>query len=190
MTFPDKKRWPHAIALTVASSIVEMLEPHCERIIIAGSVRRQKPSCGDVEILYIPKIEDAPDTMDMFRRIDLNLADQTILAMERAGILARRKNSKGSEMFGAKNKLMVHVETGIPVDLFTATEENWFNYLTCRTGPSESNIRICETAIKQGKKWHPYDVGFEKDGEMIRMNSEQEVFEFVGLPYKQPEDRT
>lgn len=37
-------------------------------------------------------------------------------------------------MYGSKNKLMRHRASGIPVDLFSATTANWFNYLVCRTG--------------------------------------------------------
>lgn len=45
-------------------------------------------------------------------------------------------------MWGEKNKLAVHVRTGIPVDFFAATEANWWNYLVCRTGGEQNNIAI------------------------------------------------
>ena len=36
--------------------------------------------------------------------------------------------------------------SGIPVDFFATTEEAWFNYLVCRTGPAELNTRIASAA--------------------------------------------
>ena len=40
----DKPRFPHAIALAVANEIVAALTPACHKIIIAGSLRRLKPT--------------------------------------------------------------------------------------------------------------------------------------------------
>ena len=44
-----------------ADRIVEILAPHCDRIEIAGSIRRQKPTIGDIEVVCIPK-----QNLDMF----------------------------------------------------------------------------------------------------------------------------
>jgi len=40
----------------LAQQVLNELQPHCERIEIAGSIRRKKPMCGDIEIVCIPKI--------------------------------------------------------------------------------------------------------------------------------------
>ncbi|MGN6643580.1 MAG: hypothetical protein ACTHKU_11340, partial [Verrucomicrobiota bacterium] len=85
--------------------------------------------------------------------------------------------------------LMRHKETGLPVDLFAATPENWFNYLVCRTGPADSNTRICMAAQARGWKWNPYGVGFSRGDEIQAVASEEEVFAFVGLPFEKPEGR-
>jgi DNA polymerase/3'-5' exonuclease PolX len=87
---------------------------------------------------------------------------------------------------------MRHVASGIPVDLFAATEENWFNYLVCRTGPAELNQRIAGEAKRIGWKWHPYGLGFTAldNGQESRVECEQDVFDFVGIPYAEPEDRS
>ena len=69
---------------------------------------------------------------------------------------------------------------GLPAD---ATEDNWWNYVVCRTGPSASNIRIAQEARKRGWKWTPYGAGFRRPGTTHKVASEEEVFRFVGLPY-------
>jgi DNA polymerase/3'-5' exonuclease PolX len=85
---------------------------------------------------------------------------------------------------------MRHVASGIPADLFAATRENWWNYLVCRTGPADSNMRICMGAQARGWKWNPYGAGFsDPEGNVRVMDSERAVFDFVGLPYREPEAR-
>lgn len=187
----DKTRWPREEALAVAEEIYHVLKPATDRITIAGSLRRGKESVGDVEILYIPKFQSRKDPDALLGDKLINLADEEITALENSGMLERRKNVKGSEVFGAKNKLMRHRKSGIPVDLFSALPENWWNYLVCRTGPAESNVAIAQAAQKRGWKWNPYGVGFTRlrDGEVVTMNSEEEVFAFVGLRYTKPEER-
>jgi DNA polymerase/3'-5' exonuclease PolX len=81
------------------------------------------------------------------------------------------------------------------VDFFLTTHEAWFNYLVCRTGSANSNMRIAVEARKRGYKWLPFGNGFEEiscgmpNGKIHQMNSEREVFEFVGLPFVEPELR-
>jgi hypothetical protein len=45
--------------------------------------------------------------------------------------LQKRASEKGTFSWGPKNKLALH-RAGIPVDLFSATEDNWWNYVVCR----------------------------------------------------------
>lgn len=187
----SKFRYPTSEAIEAARPILAALRPCVERIIVAGSLRRRKREVGDIEILYIPKMEEQTVPGDLFARRMANLADQAITKVEAQGLLARRKNVKGSEVYGSKNKLMVHVASGIPVDLFSATETNWWNYLVCRTGPAASNTRIASTAQERGYQWNPYGAGFTRlsDRQIIPMDSEEAVFRFVGLPYAEPWER-
>ena len=187
----DQPRYPHADGLRVAEELVRILEPESLRIIIAGSLRRMKPTVGDVEILYVPKFITGPDPDDLFGIKTFNTVDEIIFRLEHDGILHRRKNVNGSEMFGDKNKLMVHTNTGIPVDLFSTTLDCWHNYLVCRTGPADSNALIAVKANRIGHRWNPYGRGFTEigTGEIIPMDSEESVFSFVGIPYQSPEAR-
>ena len=186
---PEKKRWPRADALAVAKELCVALKPACAQMIVAGSLRRRKPDVGDVEILFVPRMEVRP--VDMFESKPFSLADEVIEWLLATGRLAKRPSTLGVFAWGAKNKLALHV-SGMPVDLFTATPENWWNYVVCRTGPAESNTRIATLAQQRGYKWNPYGQGFTRlsDGEIIPMGSEAEVFAFVGLEYREPVDRT
>jgi DNA polymerase/3'-5' exonuclease PolX len=190
MSVETKTKWPLAAAQMVARELWGVLAPACEAIEIAGSIRRRKPMIGDVEIVYVPRYDVAKLPDEMFAQAEQNMADLAIENLLLCGVLGKRTNVNGREMFGEKNKLVRHMATGMPVDLFATTEDAWFNYLVCRTGGSESNIAICNAAIARGWKWNPYGAGFSRGDETRRMKSEREVFEFVGLQYLEPEERT
>lgn len=186
-----KTKWPYADALAVAQSLKSRLERFCSRIEIAGSLRREKSMVGDIELLYVSLAHTVPVSL-FGEKTEIPLVDSALKIMLGDGTLEKRKNSKGHETFGDKIKLLRHVASGIPVDLFSTNEESWWNYLVCRTGPAESNIRICQEAIALGFKWEPYSSGFKRadsDERSPRMESEKDVFDFVGLALLPPHKR-
>ena len=185
-----KPRFARGSALDVAESLRAALAPGCERIEIAGSLRRRKATVGDVELLYIPRRGEAVAPGEMLPA-PCDLSSLVIAEMEATGRLARRLKTTGAETFGERNKLMLDVPSGIPVDLFATDAASWFNYLVCRTGGVESNVQIAGRAKARGYRWNPCGVGFTwlSDGEVFAMGSEAEVFAFVGLPYREPWER-
>lgn len=187
----EKPKYPLAEAQEIAAELIAHLGDFAEKIEIAGSIRRKKAQVGDIEILYIPTIGEQ-DSGDLLGTLEpVNYFDMALSTLEEAGILERRKNVKGSETFGEKNKLMRHVQSGIPIDFFATTEDCWWNYLVCRTGGAESNKAIATAALKRGTRWNPYSPGFTKeDGGIIAVHAESQVFTFLGLPYLQPEERS
>jgi DNA polymerase/3'-5' exonuclease PolX len=186
-----KQQWPRAVGLEVAREVCQSLAPVCERLIVAGSLRRRKSEVGDVEIVYIGKEVREHDPEDMFAERSVNLADEVIGRLEAVGVLERRPNKNGNTSYGKWNKLMRHVRTGMPVDLFQAEEDRWWNYLVCRTGPAESNMAVASRAKAMGYRWTPYGKGFVElaSGEVKAVESEREVFAFVGMEYREPWER-
>lgn len=187
-------RYSKDTALAVARELCEELILVTKSIIIAGSLRREKESVGDIEIVYIPRLSTQPLPQgDLFsdNKLAIDEASLSLDSLIASGVLAKRPNAKGYKIWGRKNKLATHVATGIPVDLFSADEGNWYNYLVCRTGPAALNMRIAEAAKRKGWTWNPYGPGFSTaDGRTHKVTSEEDVFTFVGLPYQRPEDRS
>lgn len=182
---------PRELAIKAAKEIIERLEAAqaVTRAEIVGSARRGLLWVKDVEILYVSRKQGGePDLFGQPTGAPKDLATEAILAMEQEGILTRRKNALGKENFGKQIKLM-RSHRGIPVDLFAITEEAWWNHLVLRTGPKSLCERIATRALKQGWRWKPFEAGFARDGVMKPMTSEQDVFAFVGLNYRKPEDR-
>lgn len=187
-----KTKFPRGQAVAVAREICDRLSPVTERLIVAGSLRRRKAHVGDVEILYIPRLITEP--CDLFGGTrPRSLANVEIDQMLAEGVLEKRLSTTGACSWGLLNKLAVHVRSGIPVDLFATTEDAWYNYLVCRTGPAGLNTRIASEAKRLNMMWHPYGDGFSvgRFGQRppIKIRSEREVFETVGLPYMEPWER-
>lgn len=184
----DKIKFPRAEALKAARHICLQLADVTSRLICAGSLRRGKEMVGDVEILYIPLFGEARD--GLFDTKKVNRADQILDQFLKEGILAKRLNKNGNETWGPSNKLAVYVPNGVPVDLFQASESNWWNYLVCRTGGKQNNINICQAAQRKGWQWHPTSRGFTNErGYPVTVKSERDVFEFLGLSYLEPHQR-
>jgi DNA polymerase/3'-5' exonuclease PolX len=188
---------PAAEAKQVARDFVDVLHDVCERLVVAGSLRRRKPYVKDVEILFVPKFSSAAQVRSDFfiappAPAPVNLAERTIQTLLDARLIAPRPNVNGINAWGPTNKLAVHVPSGMRVDLFTATPENFFNYLVCRTGGERNNVEICEAANRKGWKWNPYGSGFTSLTTIAKhiVTSERDVFDFVGIPYCQPWERS
>lgn len=184
----SKTKFPRQTGLRVARDLTVYLAPHCERIIVAGSLRRLKREVGDVEIVFIPRYVQERDGLFDVRQV--SQADRALQRLLDEAVITKRRNSLGSEIWGEKNKLARHTATGMPVDFFSATAETWCNYLVCRTGSAETNTRICMAAQRKGWKWHPYGSGFtDERGRLVRVESEADVFRLAGLEYLGPKDR-
>ena len=188
----DDKKWPRGEALKVAEEIAEVLRPCCVRFEIAGSLRRGKSRVSDVEVLFIPLIESRADPNDLFgNKILFDVANQQVEALTTRRVIEPRLNVDGRQSWGYKNKLAVHVATGIPVDFFATTEENWWVSLVVRTGSLESNLRLTRGALDRGRTLLAYGCGVQniETGQVTRAESEREVFELCGQTYRPPEER-
>ena len=48
-------------ASSIASEICELLEPFCEKVEVAGSIRRGKPIVKDIEIVAVSSVRSSAD---------------------------------------------------------------------------------------------------------------------------------
>jgi DNA polymerase/3'-5' exonuclease PolX len=191
------RRFPRADAIAVTRELISLLQPCCSRLLVAGSLRRRKPDVGDIELVFIPHMIEGTDPEDMFgKKIAVNAMDFALDLMIKEGLLSKRPSKDGRTAWGPKNKFAVHQPSGIPIDFFTGDVENWWNLVVCRTGGAQSNVEIAGTAKRAGWNWNPYGMGFSRPNPervgwwLIKpIHSEQEVFEFVGLPYRDPWER-
>lgn len=192
-------RWPLDYARQVAEDLRARLSPACERVEIAGSIRRKKPWVKDIELLCIPKVERTVnllgETANELNHLE-RLLDWLLICDYRmgsklisGGLLRKRPNKAGSFTYGPRNKLLVHDPTGIAVDVFTTDERNWGMALLVRTGGAEFNKRVMSRFRKLGMRGHAYGGVTDQEGNEIDCPDEETVFRLLGWAWIPPERR-
>lgn len=179
-------------AKKVAEKIALVLEPACSLLKIAGSIRREKPQVGDIEIVYVPLfIEGIIDGELNIHPRKINKTEEKIQELLTQNFLSYRFKKNGTKSFGERVKLLMHTQSQIPVDLFCCMPKEWSNNLVSRTGGKQTNITIASHAKRMGWNWLPFNEGFKngKTKGSYQPKSEREVFEFVKLPYLEPWER-
>jgi DNA polymerase/3'-5' exonuclease PolX len=154
-------------AFKIATRVKNELEPHCYRCEIAGSIRRQKTEgIKDIEIVCIPK------------PFDFGLFESGI-----ATVVNRWEKVKGDMRPTTKYTQRILPE-GVKLDLFIANEINWGYIYTIRTGSQEFSRKLAYTWVKQG--YRGKDGYLTKDGEIIPVYEEEDLFKLLGLKYVHP----
>jgi len=159
------KRFLINVATTSAEDIVADLKqlPSISQVSVAGSCRRCKETCGDLDVLAIS--DDSGAAMD-------RLAAHPLVEK----VLVR-----------GETKQRVRLRNGIELDLRVVPEESYGAAMQYFTGSKEHNIVIRRRAIERGLKVNEYGV-FRGD-EYVAGRTEEDVYQAVGLPFIPPELR-
>jgi DNA polymerase/3'-5' exonuclease PolX len=192
MSDAPEARWPLDRARKVAERIREELRPYCAKIEIAGSIRRERPEVGDIDLVLLPR-----------EGMEREMRERATAATRGAGarLLAN----------GAEN-IRLQLANGMQVDLFLARHAqndlagyipgNFGMRLLAMTGSKQHNIHLAKTAEAQGFHFHPYrglmrggryvirDEGRRYEGgEVFRGEDELEVLRALGLGWIEPSAR-
>jgi DNA polymerase (family X) len=163
-------------AYKLAITIREQLAPFCERIEVAGSIRRARELVNDIDL--VAQVRDAT----AFRA---RLVARTEIIREgEAFTSVRLKDGTQLDIFFA------HGETR---DLVDATPTNWGSVLLCRTGSKEHNVYICQRAHELGLKWETMrgivvvdESPGRKPGQLIASASEGDIMAALNLEFIPP----
>ncbi|GAI20461.1 unnamed protein product [marine sediment metagenome] len=148
-------------ARAIADEIIKRLAPYCSRIQVAGSIRRKAPYPKDIDLVLIPA---DPWNLDQeIRRLGPHRAD------------------------GKKLKRILC--DGVQVDLYLAEPETWGMSLLVRTGSANHNIKLATKAKKMGLHFSVARGIEDEKGMVIASQTEEEVFNALGLNYILPEER-
>lgn len=154
-------------AKPIAVNLKVLLEPYCERIEIAGSIRRVKEIVKDIEIVLIPK-----QANKLFNVLGMHLLKTT-------GSINYIKN-------GDKYKQFFY--QGIKVDMFIASQDNWGYIFAIRTGSAEYSHNVLANGwVKKGFKG--IDGFLTRNGEIIPVREEIDLFKLIGVDYTPPKER-
>jgi hypothetical protein len=187
--FTDKPRLTNADARAIAERVVEWLRPHCDRIAIAGSIRRDKPQVKDAEIVLIPKVSFPPFTDALVGHGGL-FAPHVPPDAQRASVERALYGETQSPRWGTNYRGLL-VE-GIKVELFAATRQNWGYIYWLRTGPGDANQYIMQVRERVGMTWRANKgvVYSTLDDERIVVPDEATMFALMGMTYLEPHERT
>lgn len=174
-----------AWALPLAEKIKAALSPGCERIEIAGSVRRHKATVGDIEIVAIPRLcPDLEAQLSLFGDPP-KLVSALDLLIEK--LLKDKPTFQRGDKNGDlhKNFLIEIGEDGsqVGLDLFLTTKEQWGYIYALRTGPGEFNQAWVTQRSKGGLL--PNDCRLDggwlwRSGKRIDTPSEKAIFDLIG----------
>lgn len=96
----QKVKRSHAEVLRAAAGIMALIEPGCERLEVAGSLRRQKAQVGDIEIVAVPVMQ-----RDLFGEVTEQSAIDTLLSTLPVQVL---KNGQKYKQFLFEYESQVH----------------------------------------------------------------------------------
>lgn len=208
------ERRPLEIARRVATRFGQELAPFCDRIEIAGSIRRAKPDIADIEMVCIPKTRQEegppPDLFSPPPTIEVNQVWEAIEAMGTAVCLPIKLQVSQQQRFADAYALPVWPErdphwhrkrlknaaryfklllprSGFKVDLFLATPETWGVTLAIRTGSSEFSRALVTRWTRISGGGHSKEGQLhDRDGRIVPTPEERDVFQACKLRYIAP----
>jgi DNA polymerase/3'-5' exonuclease PolX len=166
-------------AQTIADGAFAMLSPWCDRIEIAGSIRRKRPEVKDIELVCIPHQDEVPEGLFGTRPAR---SDGFVAAVRRLGYVSKGRPSTG--------KYCAITMPTIKLDLFMAHPDNWGFILAIRTGSAAFSHKVL------GRGWrragcHAEDgmIYRNRDDLPILMREEEDLFKLIQVPWVPPERR-
>ena len=170
-------RMPLGTAYPAARALLDALLalPQSVDGAIAGSIRRARPTIGDVDLLIAVKdMADAAPIMEAF-----------VGQGQVARILGH-----------GPTKSSVELHNGLQVDLRILEKTRWGTALAYFTGSQQHNIRLRERALARHLSLNEHalsptdDAGnILEDAPKILCDTEEKVYEALGLPWVAPELR-
>lgn len=175
-----KNKVEFGLASEIAKRLIARFAPHCERVEVAGSLRRRSDVVGDIEIIAVP-------SAGLYTYLDTLLEEGKI-------------RHRAAKCWGEKMRSFVLSTVGsnpvdIQVDLFLQPDpDTWGVNMLLRTGCAEFSHRMVTKRSEGG--WCPdyYTVKnarvWDADGCALDTPEEKDVFRAWGMEVPKPEDRT
>lgn len=161
------RRTPLGTALPLANEIIAYLASRTDAqdLTVAGSVRRQEPTVGDVDIICTSHGPEA--------------VIAAFTGLERAEAVLAEGPTKAS----------IWLAGGLQIDLRVLPAHLYGNLLQHFTGSREHNIQFRELAVRKNLRVSENGIVDLTDGRTITCRNEDEVYVALGLPFIPPEMR-
>ncbi|MFY9492984.1 MAG: DNA polymerase/3'-5' exonuclease PolX [Minisyncoccia bacterium] len=138
--------------------------PHTQKVVACGSVRRMQETVGDVDILITSQKPEA--VMDVF------------VSLPEVGRIVAQ----------GRTKSVVKLANGLEIDLRVVAPESFGAAVQYFTGDKNHNVELRKIAIRHGYKLNEY--GLYKGDKIVAGATEEEIYKKLGLDFIPPELRT
>ncbi len=165
------KTYSYDEVLAIALDVWQQLKPHCIRVKIAGSLRRECARVGDIEIVAIPK------------PYEIGLFESGV-----ATVVNQWQKVKGELEYGKCKYTQRILPSGMKLDLFFAEPGNWGLIFAIRTGSAEYSHKAL--AVRWSKLGYESRDGYLwRDGKRREIPEEKDLFNIINIPYVEPKNR-
>ncbi len=137
---------------------------------VVGSVRRRKETIGDIDILVISEDQHRMKIMDYFTSLD-GIKEILVKGPKKSSIILKVDGNERQ------------------VDLRIFKKDEWGAALQYFTGSKQHNVHLREIAKEKGLKVNEYGVYKVDTDEKIAGETEEGVYEAVGMQWVPPEMR-
>lgn len=169
---------PFAEAYRLAEQVAEQLRPHAIRLKAAGSLRRRRPTCGDIEFVIEPPMV----AVDLFGTC-APLVAPIRAALEELGVWIKG----GDRMMQIEHVLGVE---GLKCECYLSHPPAQFgSILAIRTGPYELGRHAMMELRRRGYAHEGGHVVELSTGNIIPTPEEEDFFRLAGLPHWAPVHR-
>ncbi len=172
-------------ALRKARQVVDHLKPWCDKIEIAGSIRREIHFVKDIEIVCVPK------GVTSHVSVQASLLDQPDCKVHHsrpcAGFIQAVNDFRKVKGDPTGRYTQRQMNDGSLIDIFIGTADNFGYLLAIRTGSAKFSKRLVKQAGDNG--FFLRDGYVYKDGQPIQCPDEATIFKMAKMQFTEPKNR-
>jgi DNA polymerase (family 10) len=154
-----------ANALILAKQVESVVKPLCQKLEVVGSIRRQKPTVGDIDFVAVGTECNWNKIVQSLKKAKVICAGKSVIKIN----------------YPYENSLF-------QVDFYRATEQTLGIQKLIRTGSADHNMWLAGYAQSKGFRLK-YSEGLIKDKVAVAGNTEESVFTNLDLQCPEPQVR-
>lgn len=184
-------RWYEDLLLRMPRSEVAQIETIIKQaavkvdpelmVVIAGSYRRGREECGDIDVLITNKSKIGEEIAKY------GYLNKIVKELHTLGLMKDDLTKDGDKKFMGVCQLTG--SKGRRIDIRMVNYDNFYAALLYFTGSKDFNIKLRKKAMELGLKLNEYSFESNTTGEKIIVHSEEELFKILGMDFVVPTDR-
>lgn len=187
----------YSLALEYAEEIKQILSPFCERIEIAGGIRRQKEEPHDIELVCVPIFLPSTNAFGLTDYDnEMNILDETIKGMLRKSdinLIRNGDSDKAGKKAPCGPKYYRLKYRGEKLDIFSVIPPaQWGTVFLIRTGDADFSHEFVTRLWKfnlRSVDGHIESFGENENGKILRTPEEIDAFNLCHMGFIEPKDR-